>query len=114
MLTRQALLGKGDDAELDSEQNILLVHFTKNQKRFGRGCKPRPARVSTMRKEYDFSDSVKNPYFQKLDKQVTVELDDNTLAYFQQLSEQNGIPYQSLITLYLRDCALQHRQLSIK
>jgi predicted DNA binding CopG/RHH family protein len=67
-----------------------------------------------MRTEYDFSDSVKNPYIKKLDKQVTVELDDNTLAYFQQVSEQSGIPYQSLIALYLRDCALQHRQLSIK
>jgi len=67
-----------------------------------------------MRTEYDFSDSVKNPYFKELDNLVTVEIDDHTLAYFQQLSKQSGIPYQNLITLYLRDCALQHRQISIK
>ena len=67
-----------------------------------------------MRTEYDFSDSVTNPYINQLDKQVIVELDDKTLAYFQQLSEQKGIPYQNLIALYLRDCALQRRQLSIQ
>ncbi len=66
-----------------------------------------------MRTEYDFSKSVKNPYPQKLHQQVTVKVDDSTLSYFQQLSEQNGIPYQSLIALYLRDCALQRRQLSV-
>jgi hypothetical protein len=66
-----------------------------------------------MRTEYDFSNSVTNPYIQQLNQQVTVTVDDSTLTYFQQLSEQNGIPYSSLIALYLRDCALQHRQLSV-
>ncbi len=66
-----------------------------------------------MRKSYDFSKSVPNPYAQKLKKQITIRLDEDTIAYFKNLAEQKGIPYQNLINLYLRDCAQSHRELNM-
>ena len=64
-----------------------------------------------MRDNYDFSESVKNPYAKKLKKQVTIRLDEDTIDYFKNLSHDKGIPYQSLINLYLRDCAQSHKDL---
>lgn len=64
-----------------------------------------------MRKEYDFSKSKKNPYAQALKKQITIRLDEDTIAYFKSLSDDNGIPYQTLINLYLRECAEKHKKL---
>ena len=58
-----------------------------------------------MRKEYDFSESNKNPYLNKAKKQVTIRLDKDTIAYFKALAVEKGLPYQSLINLYLRECA---------
>ena len=58
-----------------------------------------------MRKEYDFSKAKKNPYARKLKKQVTIRLEPEVIEYFKDLSTQNGIPYQTLINLFLRDCA---------
>ncbi|MGD7035675.1 BrnA antitoxin family protein [Alkalicoccus sp. WONF2802] len=67
-----------------------------------------------MRDNYDFSDSVKNPYAKKLKKQVTIRLDEDTVAYFKNLAEEKDLPYQSLINLYLRDCAQSHKDLKIE
>lgn len=67
-----------------------------------------------MREEYDFSKSRKNPYTQKLKKQITIKLDNDTIDYFKKQSQQSGIPYQTLINLYLSDCATQNRQLEMK
>ena len=66
-----------------------------------------------MRNEYDFSNARKNPYASRLKKQVTIRLDEESIDYFKSLSEEVGIPYQSLINLYLRDCATSHRKLNI-
>ncbi len=66
-----------------------------------------------MRKEYDFSKSRKNPYASQLKKQITIRLDEDAITYFKAVSEKVGIPYQSLINLYLRDCVTQHRQVKI-
>lgn len=66
-----------------------------------------------MKKEYDFSKAKKNPYVRDLKKQVTIRLDSDTIEYFKTLSEENDIPYQTLINLYLRECAQQHRKLSM-
>ncbi len=71
-------------------------------------------RALDMRDHYDFSKSKKNPYAKKLKKQITIRLDEDTIAYFKALAEQKGIPYQSLINLYLRDCAERSRDLKIK
>jgi len=69
--------------------------------------------VVTMKKEYDFSKGKKNPYIIGLKKQVTIRLDAETVNYFKHLSEDNGIPYQTLINLYLRDCAQKHKKISM-
>ena len=66
-----------------------------------------------MRKEYDFSKSKKNPYTKDLKKQITIRIDEETIGYFKILSDENGIPYQSLINLYLRDCAEKHKKMYI-
>ncbi|NOX08990.1 MAG: BrnA antitoxin family protein [Gammaproteobacteria bacterium] len=66
-----------------------------------------------MRKNYDFSNSVKNPYAKKIKKQITIRLDEETIAYFKGMSEDVDIPYQNLINLYLRDCAGKHRKLNM-
>lgn len=67
-----------------------------------------------MRDHYDFSKSVKNPYAKKLKKQVTIRLDEDTVEYFKKLAEEKDLPYQSLINLYLRDCAQSHKNLKIE
>ena len=67
-----------------------------------------------MRKNYDFSNSVPNPYAQKLKKQITIRLDEDTISYFKGMADEKGIPYQSLINLYLRDCAQSHRDLQMQ
>ena len=64
-----------------------------------------------MRESYDFTKSVKNPYAKRLKKQITIRIDEDTIAYFKAMAEEKGIPYQSLINLYLRDCAAEHREL---
>jgi predicted DNA binding CopG/RHH family protein len=66
-----------------------------------------------MRKEYDFSSARKNPYAAQLKKQITIRLDEESITYFKTISEDVGIPYQSLINLYLRDCAASHRKLKL-
>jgi len=66
-----------------------------------------------MRKEYDFSKSRKNPYASQLKKQITIRLDEDSISFFRMVSEEVGIPYQSLINLYLRDCATSKRKLSL-
>jgi uncharacterized protein (DUF4415 family) len=66
-----------------------------------------------MREEYDFSAARKNPYAAQLKKQITIRLDEESIAYFKVISEEVGIPYQSLINLYLRDCAASHRKLNL-
>ncbi len=67
-----------------------------------------------MRKEYDFSKAKKNPYAGLLKRQVTIRLDEATVKYFKELAQDMGIPYQTLINLYLRDCAASGRKLSLK
>jgi uncharacterized protein (DUF4415 family) len=68
-----------------------------------------------MRKHYDFSKMKgrKNPYIKLLKQPVTMRLDRDTVTYFKGMSEETGIPYQSLINLYLRDCAINHRKLNM-
>ena len=66
-----------------------------------------------MRKEYDFTKARKNPYAAQLKKQITIRLDEDSIGYFKGISEQVGIPYQSLINLYLRDCAAHNRKLDL-
>ena len=66
-----------------------------------------------MRDEYDFSKAAKNPYAKKLKKQITINIDSDTIDYFKHQSEDSGIPYQTLINLYLTDCAAQKKKLRL-
>ena len=66
-----------------------------------------------MRKEYGFSKARRNPYARRLKKQVTIRLDKETIGYFNRLAGETGIPYQTLINLYLRDCAASGKKLSM-
>ena len=65
-----------------------------------------------MKKEYDFSQmrSRKDPYASKLKKQVTIRMGEDVVSYFKKMAEETGIPYQSLINLYLRDCVAHDRK----
>jgi predicted DNA binding CopG/RHH family protein len=69
--------------------------------------------VALMRKEYDFSKGRRNPYAARLKRQVTIRLDEQTIGYFKGLAEESGIPYQTLINLYLRECAATRKRLSM-
>lgn len=66
-----------------------------------------------MRNNYDFSKAKKNPYAKLVKKPVTIRLDEDTVAYFKTLAEQSDIPYQTLINLYLRDCAASKKRLRL-
>jgi uncharacterized protein (DUF4415 family) len=63
-----------------------------------------------MKKHYDFSNARANPYAKRLKKPVTLRLDAPTVAYFKDLAEETGIPYQTLINLYLRACAARRKK----
>ena len=64
-----------------------------------------------MRKQYDFSKARPNPYAKRLKRQVTIRLDEATIEYFKALAVRSEIPYQTLINLYLRECAGTGRRL---
>ncbi len=66
-----------------------------------------------MRERYDFSEMKgrKNPYVKHLKQSVTMRLDRDTVAYFKSMAEETGVPYQTLINLYLRDCAVNRKKL---
>ena len=66
-----------------------------------------------MKEEYDFSNARNNPYAKKLKKQITINIDVDTIDYFKTQSEISGIPYQTLINLYLADCAAEQKQLKL-
>jgi predicted DNA binding CopG/RHH family protein len=69
-----------------------------------------------MRDHYDFSKMKgrKNPYLKYLKQSVTMRLDQDTVAYFKAMAEETGIPYPTLINLYLRDCAVHKRKLDMR
>ena len=66
-----------------------------------------------MREEYDFSNGIKNPYAKELKKTVTIKIAPATIAYFQAEAMEAGIPYQTLINLYLNDCVKNKRKLEM-
>jgi uncharacterized protein (DUF4415 family) len=67
-----------------------------------------------MRNHYDFTNSVANPYLKRTKKQITIRLDEDVIEYFKTLSDKNGVPYQNLINLYLKDCAQKHKELMLE
>ncbi len=69
-----------------------------------------------MRAHYDFPKlkGEKNPYLSRLKQPITIRLDKGTVVYFKALAAEVGMPYQNLINLYLRDCAVHHKKLEMK
>ncbi len=69
-----------------------------------------------MKDHYDFENmkGKKNPYTKYLKQPVTMRLDRDSVDYFKSLAEETGLPYQTLINLYLRDCAINHRKLKMQ
>ena len=67
-----------------------------------------------MKAEYDFSKARRNPYAKRLKKQITIRLEEPTIDYFKDLASEMDVPYQTLINLYLRDCAQSERKLNLK
>jgi len=67
-----------------------------------------------MRKHYDFSQAKPNPYAKRLKKEIKIQLDERTVQYFETLSEETGIPSQTLIKLYLRECAASRKKPAIR
>lgn len=66
-----------------------------------------------MRKEYDFEGARKNPYAKRLKKQITINVDNGTIDFFKHQALESGIPYQTLINLYLSDCAMNKKRLQV-
>jgi len=62
-----------------------------------------------MRKTYDFTTGAKNTCIHKPKKSVTIRLDDEVINYFKNIAAEKGVPYQSLINLYLKDCAAKQK-----
>jgi uncharacterized protein (DUF4415 family) len=79
-------------------------------------AKRRTTEVNDMKAEYDLSKmkSRRNPYASKLKKSVTMRLSEDVVQYFKGMATEAGVPYQSLINLYLRDCLAQNRKVEIK
>ena len=76
---------------------------------------PARANVNAMKAEYDLSKmkTRKNPYATKLKKPVSMRLSEDVVDYFRGMANEAGVPYQSLINLYLRDCVMKHRKVQI-
>ena len=66
-----------------------------------------------MRADYDFSNGIKNPYADKLKKQITIRLDDEVVNYFKNMAEETGMPYQNIINYYLKDCVKERRHFEV-
>lgn len=66
-----------------------------------------------MKKEYDFSNAIRNPYIDKqLKKQISININVETIEYFKNLANKKGVPYQTLINIFLNDCV--NRKLDVK
>ena len=66
-----------------------------------------------MNEKYDFRKDGKIPDSGRLKKQITINIDVDTIDYFKLQSKFSGIPYQTLINLYLSDCAENKKPLQI-
>ena len=66
-----------------------------------------------MKKEYDFSDAVKNPYSRQSRRLVSIRLDKSVIEYFKDVAVKVNMPYQTLINSYLQDCVKEKRMPSV-
>ena len=66
-----------------------------------------------MRYDYDLTNAIKNPYSDRLKKQITIRLDDTAITYFKEMADQTGMPYQNIINYYLLDCVKNNKNMKI-
>lgn len=66
-----------------------------------------------MRKEYNFKNSIKNPYVKKSKKKISMNVDEDIIEYFKNEAAKVGVPYQTLMNLYLKDCADNKKKLKV-
>ncbi len=67
-----------------------------------------------LQKEFDFSKAVRNPYANRVKRTITINIDNSVYDYFKGQAQESGIPYQTLINMYLRDCVQNHREIDIQ
>ena len=67
-----------------------------------------------MKEEYDFSQSIQNPHVKKAKKQISRNIEVETVEYFKELAVKMGLQYQTLINSYLTDCAMHHVEPQLK
>src|SRR5712691_8679220 len=111
---RSSIYPSGPELRLAPSRDLSRIPVGRRSHHFSaQGNAARGSKLSreqmTMRKEYDFASGRRNPYATRLKKQVTIRLDQEAIAYFKAVSSEVGIPYQSLINLYLRDCVAARR-----
>jgi predicted DNA binding CopG/RHH family protein len=94
----------------------MTLRFGSSQQEKRTNVKQKIIGGKTMRAHYDFAkmQGEKNPYVSRLKQPITIRLDTATVSYFKSLATEIGMPYQNLINLYLRDCALHHKKLALK
>jgi uncharacterized protein (DUF4415 family) len=105
-LDENARLIDDPDHSEDEERFVLLGYSFQARDSAGR----RSVLEAPMRSEYDFSKSRKNPYANRLKRQITIRLDTAAVDYFKRMAAELGMPYQNLINLFLRDCAMEKRR----
>ena len=66
-----------------------------------------------MKKEYDFTNGIKNPYAKKLKKQITINVNNEVIDYFKKMSVETGIPYQNIINLFLVECVKTNKKIDL-
>ena len=93
-----------------SEGNVIRIITARKAESHERHSYPRRC---SMRKQYDLSAARKKPYAAQLKQSVTIRLDQGAVTYFKSLADETGIPYQSLINLYLRDCAASKKKINL-
>ena len=70
-------------------------------------------RDDVLDKEFDFDKAIKNPYAKELKKQITIKIAPSIIEYFKGEASVTGIPYQTLINLYLEDCVKSKKRLKM-
>ncbi|MBQ4513942.1 MAG: hypothetical protein II969_13185 [Anaerolineaceae bacterium] len=73
---------------------------------------PTPEELEDIPEITDFSHAIRNPFAGRIKRQVTMNMNIKTLSYFQEMADQLGVPYQTLINLYLADCANNKRKIT--
>ena len=70
-------------------------------------------RISDFYEQYKNHSKDEILYVKKEKQQITIDIDCDVIDYFKVQSSTSGIPYQTLINLYLSDCVTKKRELQM-